>query len=163
MRRLPMITLLTVLVSTACSSAAEQDATRDDAGDITESEDIGVFRLQEGDCLMLPDGGVGGEVVETMAAVPCSEPHSGEVLAVVVVDGDDGAEFPGAAAVDDVAMTECLGAFERVTGNDFMTDPDWDMTSLNPSADSWNLADDREIVCIVTPLDGSLTTQTVVG
>ena len=85
--------------------------------------------------------------------MPCDEPHTAEVLDVYdyVADGDT---FPGTVAFEESAAEECVNRFNSITGNDFMTDPDWNMTSLYPSAESWDRADDREIVCIVVPLDG---------
>ncbi len=149
------------LLLTACTSAGEQDATRDDEGQVSENEEIGVFRLREGDCLMMPSQGIGGEEVETLDAIPCGEPHDGEVLAIVNVPGDDDAPYPGDAAISTEAETGCLSSFQSVTGRDFATDPFWDLTFLSPTSDSWTLGDDREIVCIVLPLDGELTTDLV--
>lgn len=160
-RYLPLF--LIALVAAGCTAAGEQDATRDETGDITENDDVGVFRLQEGDCLVMPSGGIAGEEVETMEGIPCNEPHDGEVLALVIVPGDDDAEFPGQAAISSQAEAGCLEQFSTKTGRDFLTDPDWDMTFLSPTADSWALGNDREIVCIVTPLDGEMTVNLVAG
>ncbi len=146
------------LLGSACSQTSETDASRDDDGNINENEDIGVFALREGDCLLLPS--TLETEVETMEATPCSEPHDGEVLALVQVAGDD---FPGQAALDTEAETGCLTAFSSATGVDFFEDVMWDMTYLTPTQESWDRADDREIVCIVTPLDGGRTTELVGG
>ncbi len=153
---------IVVLAAAGCAAAGEQDATRDETtGEIVENEDVGVFRLQEGDCLVMPSAGIVGEEVETMEAIPCAEPHDGEVLALVEVAGGDDAPFPGQSALSDEAQTRCLEEFQTATGRDFLTDPDWHMTFLSPTADSWSIGNDREIVCIVTPLDGSPTTDVV--
>lgn len=155
---------LTALSLVGCSQAAEQDATRDETtGEITENEDIGVFRLREGDCLLMPTGGIANQEVEAMEAIPCDEPHEAEVLALVAVPGDDDAPFPGQEALTEQAVTDCVDQFEQSTGRDFMTDPDWDLTYLSPTADSWAYANDREIVCLVTPLDGEPTTELAAG
>ncbi len=149
------------LLLSACTSAGEQDATRDDDGQVSENEEIGVFRLRQGDCLMMPNQGIGGEEVETLEAIPCDEPHDGEVLSIVTVAGGDDAPYPGDEAISSEAQTGCLDSFQSVTGRDFAADPFWDLTFLSPTSDSWTLGDDREIVCIVVPLDGELTTDLV--
>ncbi|MEL6983317.1 MAG: septum formation family protein [Actinomycetota bacterium] len=153
--------LAAALLLASCSSAGEQDATRDDSGEVAENEDIGVFRLRQGDCLIMPSAGIAGEEVETLEAIPCSEPHDGEVLSIVTVAGDDDAPFPGDALISAEAETGCLSDFQSITGVDFALDTEWDMTFLSPTTDSWTLGNDREIVCIVLPLDGQLTTATV--
>lgn len=161
MSRVMLITAVAILALTACSTAAEQDATRDESGAVSENEDIGVFRLRQGDCLVMPGLGIGGQEVETLEAIPCAELHDGEVLDVVDMTGGDDAPFPGSTVVSAEAETACLASFERRTGRDFITDPEWDMTYLSPTEDSWTLGGDREIVCIAVPLDGELTTALV--
>ena len=155
-KQLLIIIAAAVFVTGACSSDSQTDATRDESGEITEQEDIGVFRIRTGDCLMLP--GELGSQVETLEAIPCAEPHNAEVLTTTMIaDGD----YPGLDAVIAQAEEDCLREFQRITGNDFMTDPDWDMTFLYPTQESWEQIDDREIVCIVTPLAGGTTTTLV--
>ena len=163
-RLLPLLLVPAAVLTAGCTAAGEQDATRDETtGEIVENEEVGVFRLQVGDCLVMPSGGIAGEEVETMEAIPCGEPHDGEVLALVTVPGDEDAPFPGQAAVSTQAQEDCVAEFQTATGRDFMTDPDWDLTFLSPTADSWAFGDDREIVCIATPLDGGLTTELAAG
>lgn len=161
MSRYLFILAAAAMLATSCTSAGEQDATRDESGQVSENEEIGVFKLRQGDCLMMPTQGIGGEEVETLDAMPCDQPHDGEVLSIVLVPGDDDAPYPGDAAISAEAETGCLSSFESVTGRDFATDPFWDLTFLSPTSDSWTLGDDREIVCIVLPLDGELTTDLV--
>lgn len=158
-KHLLIIVAAAVFVAGACSSDSQSDATRDETGEITEQEDIGVFRIRTGDCLLLP--GELASQVETLEAIPCTEPHSGEVLTTTTIPGSNDAEFPGLDAVIDQAEQDCLREFEAITGNDFMTDPDWDMTFLYPTQESWDQLDDREIVCIVRPLEGGTTTTLI--
>ena len=155
--------LASALLVAGCSSAGEQDATRDETGEVSENEDIGVLKLRQGDCLIMPSDGIAGEEVETLEAIPCTEPHDGEVLSIVTVDGDDEAPYPGDEAISAEAQSGCLASFESITGTDFAIDTEWDMTFLSPTSDSWTLGDDREIVCIVLPLDGGMTTGLVTG
>ena len=141
--------LAVLLVLAACSSAATQDAERNDDGQIEGESELGVLRFQVGDCFVQPDVLEG---IESVDAVPCDQPHTGEVLDVYDYVGSD--TFPGLAAFQEAAAEECVARFDRITGLDFFTDPDWDLTALYPSAESWAGADDREIVCIAVPLDG---------
>jgi hypothetical protein len=163
MRRLTPVLLAIVGLAGACTSAGEQDATRDEAGAITDTDEVGVFRLREGDCLALPGADLGDDQVESLEAVPCTEPHGGEVLALIDVEGGEDAPFPGREVMDETATERCVAEFDSTTGTDFMSDPDWNMTWLTPTDDSWTVLGDREIVCIVVPLDGTPTTDLVTG
>jgi hypothetical protein len=160
---IPLATIVASLLAAGCTAAGEQDATRSEDGEITENEDIGVFRLQAGDCLVMPAEGEMAEGVEALEATPCAEPHSGEVIALVNAPGGEDAPFPGDATLSDQAAEDCVSEFQTVTGRDFATDPDWDLTWLSPTPDSWTQGGDREIVCIAIPIDGSLVTTLVAG
>ncbi len=147
--------------TTVATTAAPESTTTSMAETEPETETVDVFRLREGECLLLPSQGIGGEQVETLEAIPCDQPHDGEVLSIEIVPGDGDAPFPGEAAISTEAETGCLASFQSVTGRDFATDPFWDLTFLSPTEESWTLGDDREIVCIVLPLDGDPTTDLV--
>ena len=45
-------------------------------GAVTAAEDVSVYRLRVGDCLITPADGV----VDDLAAVPCDREHDGEVF-----------------------------------------------------------------------------------
>ena len=145
----PLLAIL--VVASACSQASETDATRDDEGQIAEADDVGVFRLRTGDCVQLPDE---SQEVETLEGVPCSDPHTGEVIGIHVMSEGADDPFPGEFALSGIAEEVCVEMFDRVTGLDFLSDPDWNMLPLSPSEVSWDTVDDREIVCIGAPLDG---------
>ncbi len=150
----------------ADTTAASEPTTTSTAPEATsdgeqDTETVDVFRLRIGECLLMPTQGIEGEQVETLEAIPCGEPHNGEVLSIEIVAGDDGAPYPGDEAISDEAETRCLASFKSVTGRNFATDPFWDLTFLSPTSESWTLGNDREIVCIVLPLDGELTTDLV--
>jgi hypothetical protein len=154
--RVLLFVALSFVVLAGCSSAAEQDVARDDSGEVTETDELGVFAIKNGDCLMIPDGTQ--ESVQTLTAVPCSEPHSGEVYSLVQTIGES-SEYPGDAAISAEAAEVCERTFDETTGLTYVTDPDWDILWLTPTEDSWNLGDDREIVCIAFPLAGGTTTE----
>src|SRR5687768_2718381 len=82
--------------------AVMDEAERDDSGAITEAGSVAVTELRPGDCA----NGVGqeeGEATE-IDAVPCAEPHDGEVFATFdLPDGD----FPGDDETSTLAETGC--------------------------------------------------------
>lgn len=157
-RRLVLVVALLVGLAMACSDdPSTTDVARDDDGDIVESDDLGVFRIQVGDCLLLP--GAAAVEVSTLEAVPCPEPHGGEVFALFDVAGGPDDPFPGDLEVAARAEAGCIERFDAHTGLDFMTDPDWDLTYLHPNQASWEGLDDREVVCVATPLGGGSTTE----
>jgi hypothetical protein len=73
---------------------------------------VNVFDLEVGDCLAdsMPTG---GEEVVTVETVPCSEPHSEEIYAVVTLPEGD---FPGEEAVFAQADEGCTAEFESFVG-----------------------------------------------
>ncbi len=98
--------------------------------------------LRVGDCIatLFDDGGV-----ESVPVVPCSEPHEGEVFAVVEVSLDS---FPGREEMSDLAETRCIGRlFEDDVGVSY-DDSVYLATSLSPTKETWDGLDDREITCI---------------
>jgi Septum formation/Protein of unknown function (DUF2510) len=76
------------------------------------SEQVEVLDLKVGDCLAdsMPTG---GEEVFTVETVPCSEPHSEEIYAVVTLPEGD---FPGDEAVAVQADEVCNAEFESFVG-----------------------------------------------
>ena len=138
-----------LLVLASCGGEAA--AARDDSGTVTAAGPLSVFDLQSGDCLM-PAPDLSGEV-DSIPVVPCDEPHTQEVLAVV--DHPDG-PFPGAAALAQWADTACLAQLQAVLG---ASPADGFFVSyLLPSFDSWNKEDDREVTCVlVFPTEGGVT------
>ncbi len=153
LRRIALVALLALLAS-ACGNEGETDNTeRDEAtGEITESGDLGAFVLSVGDCL---NGGTVGEV-SGFEGVPCAEPHESEVYHLF---DSTAAEFPGGDALTADATDGCLGAFEGYVGIDYSTSQTYDISWLIPTEDSWNLGDDREIVCLLIPYEA----DTLVG
>ncbi len=102
------------------SPAAENTGSPDETSAPTQAQEtappgageVDVLDLEVGDCVAdsLP---VGEEVILTVETVPCSEPHSEEVYAVVTLpDGD----FPGDEAVAAQADEVCAAEFESFVG-----------------------------------------------
>ena len=134
-----------IFLLSACSS---DNTTRNDDGEIVEGGDLGVFAVQEGDCVNFPEGG--GDVA-SFDAVACEDPHDGEIYELFDITGFD--EYPGDDAVSTQAGEGCRDAFESFVGIDYDSSVLF-FTFLSPSEGTWNDLDDREVICIITPADG---------
>jgi hypothetical protein len=95
---------LALAVATAALAAcgSKPAPVRDGAGAVTKAGEISLLKLREGDCVGdlaervdNPDGGHNG--VPRVQAVPCGEPHDGEVLQIAPIDSGD--DWPGEAIV----------------------------------------------------------------
>ena len=67
--------------------------------------------LQVGDCIDEPT------VTTTVTDVqhqPCTQPHDGEVFALVTYSADSSASYPGASAFDDLVTNQCLPAVKTI-------------------------------------------------
>ena len=119
----------------------------------------GVLDLAEqgpGTCLIAaPD--LGPEVTG-IPTVACTEEHSHELYAVVTYD--DGDVFPGLAALDSFAERVCVAEFEPYVGVSVF-DSSLTFSWLVPTLASWNNNDDRDVLCVVGPFDGSSLTASV--
>jgi Septum formation/Protein of unknown function (DUF2510) len=117
----------------------------------TGAEAVNVGDLKVGDCLADSLTG-GGEAIFTVETVPCSEPHSGEIYAVVIPRGD----YPGDEAMAVQADELCNAEFESFVGLPYEESVLY-FTYLHPSdQESWN-AGDREVVCTVYDPAGDTT------
>ena len=137
---------LTIIV-TGCSAGPD----RDDTGVITESGELDAFSIKAGDCLDNPTED--GEEFESVAAVPCIEPHDMEAYALFdLPDGD----LPADAALGDLAAEGCLDAFKKYVGIDYQ-DSIYEVFWFNPTPESWEQGD-QEIVCLARdPNEDKLT------
>nr|WP_298797965.1 septum formation family protein [Pseudonocardia sp. 73-21] len=86
-----------------------------------------------------------------MPAVPCAQPHEGEVFAGF--DLPSGA-CPGQTQVDSLSETGCGTRFGDYSAADPSTER---LFGVYPLESNWARGD-REVACIATPLDGGLTT-----
>ncbi|MEO1061863.1 MAG: septum formation family protein [Actinomycetota bacterium] len=143
----------------------EDETVRNESGEIVESGGLGAFRMQVGDCLRYPDGAGGSEPYEvaSVEGVPCAEPHDGEVYALFDLPHGSSAPFPGQGPVFDEAAIGCLDRFTAFIGISYANSPTWDIEALYPTLEGWTQIDDREVVCIVVPLDGVPTTGSAEG
>jgi Septum formation len=131
------------------------ETTRNDAGQITEGGGLGAFVIKNGDCINLP----AESLVASVEGVPCGRPHDAE--AYHVFDLADG-PYPGLDGVTASADDGCYSAFHPFVGV-ALEYSSLDVMYFHPTEDSWNELDDREIVCLVTTMDGSQLTGTMRG
>lgn len=151
------LVLVAALALGACSQDAEKDeTTRDESGDVVGEGDVGALSLQVGDCV--ESGGVGS--VTDLPVVPCDEPHQSEVIAVFdLPDGD----FPGASEASAAGEQGCTGdAFADYVGVDYR-ESIFRITYLVPTEQTWDAADDREVVCLAEAPAGEELSGSIKG
>ena len=115
----------------------------------TEAEDIYTTDLEVGDCL-----GESSTLEETFSVetVPCSEPHSEEIYAVVTLPEGD---FPGDEAIVTQAEDVCIGEFEGFVGLPY-AESVLEFNYAWPLEEGWD-AGERGVVCSVSDPDGDTT------
>ena len=86
------------------------------------------------------------------AALPCTEPHDGEVF---FVEDHPGADYPSDDEFGAFVDAECRPAFEAFTGSDFDDQDvlDTRLVRARPEG-SWDDGD-HEVMCYLTPVDGT--------
>lgn len=126
-------------------------AERDSSGDITNSGDVSVQDLEAGDCL---NGLEESDLVLSVEAVACSEPHESEVYAAI--DMEDG-DWPGIDGVTAEANQSCSDDM-ATNFPDLFEDDSVEIFFFHPTSASWREGD-REIICVALypePRTGSL-------
>jgi hypothetical protein len=108
-----------------------------------------------GTCLDFGDE-VGADV-ERLPEVPCEDPHTHEIFAVVDSSNET---YPGFEALEAEAQAACFEPFEDYVGISAF-DSELFYSWLVPTLTSWEQDDDREIVCVAgenngAPLVGSV-------
>lgn len=133
------------------AGAFDDNTVRDDTGAIVESGGLGAFAIQIGDCINLPED---TDIVMSLEAIPCSQPHDAE--AFFSFDLADTA-WPGDDAVGEDAWLGCYEPFGTYVGT-VWDDSALDYWTLQPTMESWQELDDREVTCALTTVDGSKLT-----
>lgn len=127
-------------------------AERDDDGAVTESSEVDIANLEEGDCVLrmqhVEDLEPGEAATGLVAAVPCAEPHLAEVFLIYEIDPDG---YPDQETLDRAALDGCLPAFADYVGRSFERSR-LDLNYYNPSKEG-RFGDDR-VICLVTSSDG---------
>ena len=124
----------------------DDETTRDEAGEITEAGGLGAFVIRVGDCVQLPDEAL----VASVEGVPCDTPHDAQAYATVTLEMP---EFD-AAKVNELALDRCLDRWHEAVGTVFEEDLRFDISSLVPTEESWDMGD-REAICFIISIDGS--------
>lgn len=121
----------------------------DDDTDTTEVPVLEADQSLIGACLAF-DADTGAEIT-AFPRVDCAEPHSHEVFAVL-----DSKErtYPGFEALEAEAQVACMAEFEPYVGIDAF-DSELFYEWIVPTLDSWDRADDRQIVCVAGNLNGA--------
>lgn len=111
-----------------------------------------------GDCVT-DDVTATGEGVDEFDVVECTEPHTAEVFHTFELpDGD----FPGDQALTQ-AMTEACGpVFEEYIGTAY-GESEVEVYPVFPTEQTWDDADDREVICFGALRDGSELTESLEG
>jgi hypothetical protein len=139
------LALIGVVAVIAILTAAE----RDRSGDITSGGSVAVEDLAVGDCVNeLTDT---GEINE-LPAVPCAEPHDGEVYAIFDLPGP---KWPGEQSVTDQAERSCSDKLEPYVA-DKADLKSLELYFLHPTEQSWRLGD-HGVTCIALDSKGKLT------
>lgn len=125
------------------------DADRDESGDITAGGSVSATSLQVGDCI---NGLHESDNVSSLPAVPCGEPHEGEVFALF--DLQD-AGYPGGPAVIRQAEDGCTRRLASYAPG-AAADPSIELFYLYPTDTTWPQGD-REVVCIASDPSGPRT------
>jgi hypothetical protein len=116
---------------------------------LADGGDVNVQRLAPGQCL---NGLKEGSAIRDLPAVPCTEPHEGEVFAVFdLKDGD----FPGDAEVAKLAEDGCVDRLETAAPK-AAEDPDLEIYFLHPTRSSWRLGD-QGVACVAMSSKGKVT------
>lgn len=140
----------------AGTQAQDDNTTRDESGAIVDSGGLGAFAINDGDCFNNSD--TNAVQVASVEGVPCTSPHDGEAYGShLVVE----ATYPGATAMISAAEAGCLDRFDDYVGLDFQSSV-YNFSFLYPTEESWKTGD-REVVCIITSLDGSKLTGSAKG
>lgn len=143
--------LWTVGLVAAAAHGSFSEPDRDAAGQITEEGTVSTFDIEIGDCLNGLLETENESSVGSLPAVPCSQPHEGEVYASFdLAEGD----YPGLDAIVVEADRRCAEALMTYSPSAY-DDPTISLFYLYPHEPSWPR--DRQVVCIAYDLDGAMT------
>ncbi|MGH8933814.1 MAG: septum formation family protein [Egibacteraceae bacterium] len=111
--------------------------------------------LSIGDCYNAPPG----EVTTYVSVVGCNEPHQQEVIALLMIQEDETAPYPGIDQLRATVDGECQAdPFEAYVGRHYLLSP-LEVIAFYPSGPRWRDGD-RKIICAVSdptgPTSGSV-------
>lgn len=148
----------------------DRDRLRNEVQDVADAgfeqdidEELGTFALAVGDCFDdRSDIAVGGRGEARVVEVDCAGPHDAEVYLLTEFPAGSGVDYVGDESLFLFADAACLGGYGDFVGGPYPSGG-LDVLQLHPSPDSWDVVDDRRVVCAVTPVDGSSLTGTAQG
>jgi hypothetical protein len=149
-----LLALLPALVLAGCSAGD----IRDDEGTLVSAGFWSVFDLRPGDCITddIP------AYDDMVPLVPCDEPHSQEVFAVIAFpDGPPEQSYPGAGALasfGDIACSTALLEDFNLQISDGVA-----FSYLLPTEEGWQEKNDSLIVCVLVFADGQAVGSVVSG
>lgn len=136
------------LVAVGVAGGLSQDAERDPAGRVTERQEVSAMKIRKGDCVDDPQLlAARDESVEanTIEAVPCGQAHDLEAYHVFNLPTK---EYPGDKRAFQLAAQGCLAEFQAFVGRPYRAS-ELDFWTYYPGRTSWQLFDDRAVVCVV--------------
>lgn len=137
-KRIVLIVVGLVVVAGIGSVLLNDEAERDDTGQVASEGKLSVFDLRVGDCLLNIASKTGEQ--RDLEAVPCSELHDGEVY--TNIDLGDGT-FPGDAFVAGKAERGCSARLRRQA-----PESKDEILYFVPNKSTWDEQDDRTVTCI---------------
>jgi Septum formation/Domain of unknown function (DUF4190) len=148
-----VLSLIWAGVFVAVGLAGSSTATRQSAtGKITHRGDLGVFALVTGDCF---DNPTNTQNIESVTAIPCTQPHDSQVFAKFDLKGSDDA-YPAPATLNKLADTGCnarTGSIDKPK-----TTADMTIRVLFPEQDSWTDGQ-RTVSCLIVSSKRTVTTS----
>lgn len=121
-----------------------------------------IGELEVGDCVDLPGLGL-PETVEVVNALrrDCADPHGAEIHAVIALDEDPTAPYPGDEAVTTTADETCLSSFAAYVGVEYVHSS-LEILHLRPDEAAWTRGE-RVVHCGVYDPAGEPLVGTVQG
>jgi hypothetical protein len=110
-----------------------------------------------GDCIT---NEIAGSSISEFDTVECTEPHTAELIHKFdLPDGD----FPGQEEIGTAVAEGCQGsAFEDYVGTPYAESEIY-VFPVTPTEETWNEADDREVLCFGGLQDGADLTESIEG
>lgn len=116
-----------------------------------------VATAEVGACIVTAD--LPSDMTE-IPTVDCTEEHDAQVVGKFDVEEDG--DYPGEDALTAEAEERCAAAFEEYVGIAF-EESSLKMSYVYPSEETWNQANDREVLCFAQTADGSTVTESWEG
>ena len=121
---------------------AEAEPDRESSEGTIDAADLNV-----GDCISDANSRTGD--VTTFKAVPCDEPHDGEVYTLIRLPGGENAKVPSEAFINGKGQRGCRARLRRQATRKAFRDSQLGFKFVYPTPESW-AEGDRDITCVAT-------------